>query len=254
MRVVIITQDDPFYLPEALRYLFEICAGRYEFVGCVLLNASPFGKKESIVQKALKTRRIFGNAFFIRYALRFIRNKLFEPNAVERVFRKNGISVTRLDESVNSPKSLALIRAMNPDILLSVAGNEIFKRPLIELAPKGCLNLHTALLPKYRGLMPSFWVLKNREQYTGTSVFLVDEGIDSGPIVVQKRIAIGPMSQEELIRFSKRVGMEAIAESLDAMEAPNPTLLPNDAGEATYFGFPTAEDVKAFQKADARFY
>ena len=45
--------------------------------------------------------------------------------------------------------------------LISILGNQIFKKPLIELAPKGCINLHTALLPKYRGLMPTFWVLKN---------------------------------------------------------------------------------------------
>jgi len=55
------------------------------------------------------------------------------------------------------------------------------------LAPKGCLNLHSALLPKYRGLMPSFWVLKNNENKTGVSVFFVDKGIDSGPIFSAKK-------------------------------------------------------------------
>ena len=66
-------------------------------------------------------------------------------------------------------------------------GNQIFKKQIIELAPKGCINLHTALLPKYRGLMPTFWVLKNNEKYTGVSVFFVDKGIDSGPIIVQRK-------------------------------------------------------------------
>ena len=51
------------------------------------------------------------------------------------------------------------------------------KKQIFNLAPKGCLNLHTALLPKYRGLMPTFWVLKNNETHTGVSVFFVDKGI-----------------------------------------------------------------------------
>ena len=69
----------------------------------------------------------------------------------------------------------------------------------------GCINLHTALLPKYRGLMPTFWVLKNNEKNTGVSVFFVDEGIDSGPIIVQKNISIGNMTQQELIVKTKKL-------------------------------------------------
>ena len=82
-------------------------------------------------------------------------------------------------------------------MLVSILGNQIFKRKLIDLAPKGCINLHTALLPKYRGLMPTFWALKNNEKNTGVSVFFVDEGIDSGPIIIQKKVVI------ELIRHNK---------------------------------------------------
>ena len=83
---------------------------------------------------------------------------------------------------------------------MSVAGNQIFRAALLEVAHKGCLNVHSALLPRYRGLMPTFWVLKNGEKETGVSVFLVDKGIDSGPIVVQKRVPITTDRLENLIR------------------------------------------------------
>ncbi len=63
-------------------------------------------------------------------------------------------------------------KGFKPDMLISILGNQIFKKPLINLAPKGCLNLHTALLPKYRrGLMSTFWVLKNNEQVAGGYFF-----------------------------------------------------------------------------------
>jgi methionyl-tRNA formyltransferase len=65
-------------------------------------------------------------------------------------------SQVSINGSINSKYSLAIIKSYNPDLLISIAGNQIFKQPLIELATKGCLNLHTALLPKYCGLMPSF--------------------------------------------------------------------------------------------------
>ena len=80
------------------------------------------------------------------------------------------------------------IKYYEPDLLVSILGNQIYREPIINLASNGCINLHTALLPKYRGLMPSFWVLRNGEYYTGVSVFFVDEGIDSGPIIVQKKV------------------------------------------------------------------
>ena len=98
----------------------------------------------------------------------------------------NSIPIILLDKPINNPKSVSKLKSFQPDLLVSILGNQIFKAPILNLAPKGCINLHTALLPKYRGLMPSFWVMKNNEIKTGVSVFFVDEGIDTGDIISQK--------------------------------------------------------------------
>jgi methionyl-tRNA formyltransferase len=161
----------------------------------------------------------------------------------------------QLKGNINSEDSLKMIRSYNPDLLVSVLGSQIFKQPLIDLATKGCLNLHTALLPKYRGVMPSFWVLKNKEKETGVSVFFVDKGIDSGPILVQKRISITiGMTQSQLIRISKKIGMDAIIEAIQLIQKGNYTLIPNPDEEKTYYSFPTCQDVKEFYKAGKKFY
>jgi hypothetical protein len=131
---------------------------------------------------------------------------------------------------------------------VSIGGNQIFKRPLLDIPTKGCINLHTALLPKYRGLMPSFWVLKNQEKYTGISVFMVDEGIDSGPLVVQKKIEIGNRTQEELITYTKDLGMDCILEAICLLRDGKEVLMPNPVEEMTYFSFPTRNDVKEFKR------
>lgn len=254
MRIIILTQNDPFYLARQLDYLFLNLPAGAEIAGCVIFDVSPFGKRESFLQKALKTRRVFGNRFFIRYGFKFLKSKLSSAYKVDAVLAKHGIRSIEITGSINSAESLEKLRHFEPDLLISVAGNQIFKTDLINMAPKGCLNLHTALLPKYRGLMPTFWVLKNNEKYTGVSVFFVDEGIDSGPILVQKKVEIGKRTQEQLIRDTKKIGMDAITEAIELIQKGGYALIPNNPEEKTYFSFPTREDVKAFRKAGKKFY
>jgi methionyl-tRNA formyltransferase len=254
MRITILTQDEPFYLARSLDYLLDRMPAHSRVVHCILLDPSPFGKRLSMAAKLWQTWRVFGTRFFAFYTIRFLTSRLSRRNRVRRVLEKYDIPVTDISGSVNSPESLELIRAQRPDLLVSIAGNQIFKKKLRNLAPNGCLNLHTALLPKYRGLMPSFWVLKNGEEETGVSVFFMDEGIDNGPIIVQKRIAIGDMSQAELIRQSKIIGMDAIIEAVEKIEAGGYELIPNDGDQKTYFSFPTRKDVREFYRAGKRFF
>lgn len=254
MRVVLITQDEPFFLGRSLDHLLGIMPGGVEVVGCVLLSPSPFGKRETLPQKLWRTYRIFGAGFVAHYVMRYALTLAERAGRVEPVLSRHGVPILRLEEGINAPASLAAISAFRPDLLVSVAGNEIFRRPLLDLAPQGCLNLHSALLPRYRGLLPSFWVLKNRERESGVSVFQVDEGIDSGPILVQRRIDIAGLTQEALIRQSKRLGVEAVAEAIRMVRDGEPPTIANDDADASYFTFPTRKDVSEFRKAGARFY
>ena len=255
MKVLILTQEDPFYLADNIKYLLDNLSNEDKVVGCVVFDVSPFGKKESFLKKMKKTLNVFGLNFFIHYGFNFFINKLNPNKKVSKVLRSFNIPIIKLEKGVNHEDSLKLIQENEPDLLISIAGNQIFRKKLINLAPKGCLNLHTALLPKYRGLMPSFWVLKNNEKETGVSVFFVDEGIDSGPILVQKHIPIeNGLTQAELIKKSKKIGMDAILESIDKIREGNFELLPNDDNLQTYYTFPTRNDVIEFKKQGGRFY
>lgn len=253
MKIILITQEDPFYLSKAIEKLIIKLPKGAKIVGCIVSNVSPFGKKESFIKKALKTLKTFGLLFFIRYTVIFIKNKLFN-NSVSKIIRKHNIKKITLNESINSKNSIDLIKRQEPDLLISIAGNEIFKNTLINLAPKGCLNLHSALLPKYRGLMPCFWVLKNKEEYTGVSVFYVDEGIDSGDIIVQKKIKINNMSLEDLIIKCKDVGIDALIESINKIISNEVNIIKNDDNKKTYFSFPTKDDIKIFKKLGNNFF
>lgn len=254
MRVVLLTQDEPFYLAENINYLIKNLPKNVSIVSAILFDASPFGKKETFWNKAYKTYSLFGIGFFIHYGYKFLLARLNKKKSVPHVLKNHGVTQIRLAKNINDPESLEIINSFNPDLLISIAGNQIFKSKLINLAPKGCLNLHTALLPKYRGLMPSFWVLKNNEKETGVSVFFVDEGIDSGPILVQKKVIIGNMSQEQLIKHTKLIGMDAINEAIQLIISNKYSLIVNNELEKTYFSFPTRKDVKEFRQLGKRFF
>lgn len=255
MRLLLLTQSDPFYLAQNIKYLLQSLPKQHDVVACVLFDVSPSGRKKSIFKQAKETLSIFGCNFFIHYSIKYLLSIINPNKKVSYVLNKFDIPIIRLKKSINAPESLNTIKAYKPDLLISIAGNQIFKLPLINLAPKGCLNLHTALLPKNRGLMPSFWTLKNEDKETGVSVFFVDEGIDSGPILVQKKISIQPnMTQQQLIKLSKKIGMESIVEAINKIESGSYTLIENDNLNMTYNSYPTKQDVTEFYKTGHRFF
>jgi methionyl-tRNA formyltransferase len=253
MRIILITQNEPFYLSENLDTLLKRLPKEQIILGAIVASASPFGKKESFIKKAIKTKKIFGLGFFLYYTLRFIYSKLFKKS-VNQTLSEHGVNKIEIQGSINSKENLNIIKSYNPDLLISILGNQIFKKSLIDLAPKGCINLHTALLPKYRGLMPTFWVLKNNEKYTGVSVFFVDEGIDSGPIIVQEKVKIGTKTQQQLIKETKQIGMNLILKSIDLIAKGELKLIENPESEKSYYSFPTPEDVKEFKRQGKKFF
>ena len=78
MRIIIITQDEPFYLSKNLIYFLEKLPVEHSIVGAIVTNASPFGKKESFLKKALKTKKIFGLNFFLYYSSGSFMRKFFK--------------------------------------------------------------------------------------------------------------------------------------------------------------------------------
>ena len=161
MRVLLITQNEPFYLAQALEQFLREFPEGCQLVGCIVMSPSPMGKSEPLWKRAKKTWGTFGTTFFLHYALRFLRHKVDSERQVEAVMQKHRIPLVHLEKSINHTDSRDKISQLGADVFVSVQANQIFRQPLIDLAPKGVLNLHTALLPKYRGLMPTFWALRH---------------------------------------------------------------------------------------------
>ncbi|MBI1175873.1 methionyl-tRNA formyltransferase [bacterium] len=85
---------------------------------------------------------------------------------------------------------IELIRALNPDLMVVVAYGQILPQALLDVPRFGCLNVHTSILPKYRGAAPIQWAIVDGERETGVSIMKMDAGLDTGPVVAEARTAI----------------------------------------------------------------
>lgn len=257
MRILIITQNDPFYLGRHLDYLLCKLTSFVTVCGVVVLDASPFGRAESFWKRIKRTCSVFGLKFFIRYSLRYIRSKIFDRNArIRNVIEKYNIEEIKLPKrSVNEKECLESFAAHSPDLIVSISANQIFGKNLLNLPTYGCLNLHTALLPKYKGLMPTFWALKNNEREIGISVFIMNEDIDTGEIIIQEKVPIDSQdSLESLINKTKRIGMDCILEATRLTKSRKYATIKVSPGQGHYYSFPNRKDVKEFIQAGKRFW
>ena len=255
-------QNDPFYLPAVLdTYLGEFSSS----TAGVNVQTVAQGKR-SVLQTALDLYRMYGFGYFQwklrRYLLRKIQAKVLNGllgstttcYSVAAVAAKYGVPVTDAVD-VNSEGFLGHLRDLGVEFIVSISGTQYYGRALRDQVPHGIVNCHGALLPRYRGLMPSFWTLANGETEGGVTVHLVDAKIDNGPILVQKRYRIHQDDTlEQIMARSKKLAAVAIIESVRLVEAGGYTLLPNDEAEATHFSMPTRQDMLRFRAAGRRFH
>ena len=102
------------------------------------------------------------------------------------------------------------------------------------------LNRHNALLPKNRGRLTPFWVIYKREKETGVSIHFVEESIDSGDIIVQKKFAVTPKDTfNTVVKKNYKIAGKVMLEALDILESGNYKLIPNDDEYATYNTIPS---------------
>jgi methionyl-tRNA formyltransferase len=114
--------------------------------------------------------------------------KLF-LSPVKRVAQEYGIKILQ-PEKASDGQFCDTIRSLEPDLLIVVAFGQILKNNLLMIPRWGALNIHASLLPKYRGAAPIHWAILNNETKTGLTAMRMDEGLDTGPVLLQEEVAI----------------------------------------------------------------
>lgn len=257
MKAIIITQSEPFYIPLLLE---KVLREYKEVVAIITLPRTQ--KKFELLSSAKELKDVFGWKYTLSYGTLFVYykaldllnrcKKLGRFYSIKSLARTNHIPVYK-QKNINERQSLNMIKEIDPEIIISVAAPQIFKKEIIGL-PKYIINAHAALLPEYRGRMPSFWVLSKGEEKTGVTVHYIDENIDTGNIIVQETIEI--CREETLHSLQTKVssvGAEAVLKALKIIEEDSEYMGAIPAGKGSYYSFPTKEAVKEFKARGRRF-
>lgn len=152
------------------------------------------------------------------------------PSPVKVIAKREGIKVYQ-PLKVRDEEFVKTLRAYNPDVIVVVAFGQIIPLSILKMPKFGCVNIHGSMLPKYRGAAPIQWAVLDGEKETGITTILMDEGIDTGDILLKKTIQIDTdETSGSLFDKLMALGAETILETLDELEKGN--LTPTKQGES----------------------
>ena len=142
----------------------------------------------------------------------------------------------RQHKSFKAPEVVDEFVALNADLAVLAFVTQIVPPQVFSVPKLGSICFHPSLLPKYRGASALNWAIIKGETNTGLSIFWVDKGIDTGPVLVQKQVPIDPQDTTGSLYFNKIVslGVETMGEAIDLIKSGNPPRLVQDDSKATY--------------------
>ena len=131
-----------------------------------------------------------------------------------------GLTVVQPEKIKNNLEFRAQLESLAPDVILIVAYGRIIPKWMLDLPRYGNLNLHGSLLPKYRGAAPIQWAVANGEAITGATTMRIDEGLDTGDILLQREMAIAPdQTSEDIFPLLAEMGAALMVETLEGIES-----------------------------------
>jgi methionyl-tRNA formyltransferase len=137
-----------------------------------------------------------------------------QPSPVKSLALKLGLPVLQ-PERARDEQFIAELRALQPDLIVVVAYGQILPPAILDLPRRGCLNIHTSLLPKYRGAAPIQWAIANGDTETGVTLMRIDAGLDTGDIVAQRRTPIRPEDDSATLHDRlAQLGAELLAQTI----------------------------------------
>jgi methionyl-tRNA formyltransferase len=162
------------------------------------------------------------------------RGRALQAPPVKRVAEEEGIPVLQ-PERARGPEFEAQVRALEPELSVVVAYGQILKREILDLPPRGSINVHASLLPELRGAAPINWAIIRGHEVTGITVMRMVERMDAGPVILQVREPILPdESASDLASRLSELGAQALVEALALIEAGEAREVEQDESRATY--------------------
>jgi methionyl-tRNA formyltransferase len=255
VRIQVLTQEDAFYIPRILDLLFE---HRRDVVGVAIVPG------ELQAGRALRFLRMMGPRDFALQVVNLAWYRVLDllsrvlplpaSHSVASAARRGRVPAEHVP-NVNAPEYIAALRARGVDLLVSLACPQKFSPELLAVPVKGAINLHGALLPRYQGIFPSFWVLAKGEPETGVTVHWMDEQLDHGDVLLQRTVRIERRDTVHrlVLRSKVDVGRHVLLEALELIERGDAPRERMDMTRASYFTYPDPAAVREFRMRGRRF-
>jgi methionyl-tRNA formyltransferase len=257
IKVAVLTQEDSFVIPQNIKLLYDMKS--IDLTAIVKIDSAG-----SLVNKKLFFLKGFGlfqvgkmGLVSMLYILLniideccFFKLRLFKSLKSVAVVCK---SKYKIMGDPNDKSNVDWLKNLNIDLIVSYSAPCVFKNELLKLPRLGCINLHCSTLPKFAGLLPSFWTLYEKSETVGATVHKMDDKIDNGAILGQ---IIIPMPERpsmfKVIKQTKQVGGYLMVSVIDEILCGNVTEQPNDISSKDYFSWPTIDQIKEFRRNGGR--
>lgn len=183
----IVFMGTPDFACESLKAIYD---NKYEIIGVVTNIDKPKGRGMKLIETPVK---IFANEHNL---------KIFQPTKIR-----------------NNTEFIDEMKNLQPDLICVVAYGKILPKELLEIPKLGCINVHGSLLPKYRGAAPIQWAVLNGEKTTGITTMYMDEGMDTGDIILKKEVNIeDDETTGQLWERLSKIGADLLIETIKEIE------------------------------------
>lgn len=259
MRIEFLTQNDPLYILPFFDEFLRHYSSEFEVLQ---ISCCPTMGKRSRVQLLRELTALYGVGGFIRLLGRTAKSWLIgklprSRNAgkfytVEQLARAFEIPYKKIGNP-NANEFVESVQDRAADVLVSVACPYILKEKLLSMPSRGCINIHHAPLPKYKGMMPTFWQMLHGEKTVGVTVHFMSAKVDEGGALLQEQLEIEPgEALDHLIRRSKRHGAHCMARVLRQIADGSQRVYELSRDRGTYFTFPTLKEIQEFHRKGLR--
>jgi folate-dependent phosphoribosylglycinamide formyltransferase PurN len=261
-KVLIFTSKDHIYANLILRRLIQkqVLNGSEVFI----LEQSSLIPNKSFKRGLLKYIKISGARYVVLQAskqylfkfIRFLNFLLGNKNSSYYPYYHNLSSNFHKIElnNIKEDKSLAFIKRINPDLIISLYSKEIIPEDILSIPKYGSINLHPGLLPYYRGVSPTFWSMAHGEKQAGITLHYIDSGIDTGKIISRRILISNFQTEHSLYLKLSENGERMIGDFIRSLRSGNKIKTLSVKGKGSYYSLPTKEAAREFFSKGYKFF
>lgn len=246
VKVYIITQNEPFFIPKVIQFLLTNKSKKYKIIG--ITNLAPHRKNKNYKDWFKERSKIYTYRELFIVGMLFLWAKVFKTkyNSVNKIIEAYNLQNIKTND-INTDEFIEKLKKLQIDVVVSISCPQLFSKKLID-SFKYCINAHGTLLPRHRGVFGSWWMLFEEDNQIGGTIHFIDEKVDTGAIIWQKAISTPSNPTQYKIAFhTKKLLAEGLKDVLENIHDNNVEIIP-PVYKPSYHRAPTKSLNKQFRK------